>query len=308
MNILLTGSKGQLGKEVEKLVVNAGLNIIPMDLPEIDITDPDMLNRIFSELKPSIVINAAAYTAVDLAETQKDICYAVNISGPANLTQLCDKYNARLIHISTDYVFDGKGNTPYQEDDPVSPVNVYGHSKSEGEKAVIAGSGKHIVLRTSWLYGRYGKNFVKTMLRMGQEKKEIKVVNDQYGCPTCAYDLAKVILIIVQQFLDGKSYNSGIYQYCGSGITTWYDFAVSIFQFAGEIGLNKLPLVTPIPTSQFPTAAKRPLYTVLDCSKIKTSFGVELYPWKQSLKKTIQQIIESQSLEFLNNPCPNKEK
>jgi dTDP-4-dehydrorhamnose reductase len=297
MKVLLTGSKGQLGQEVEKLGMNAGLDIIPMDLPEIDITDSEMLTQIFSDLKPSIVINAAAYTAVDLAETQKDICYAVNSAGPANLTQLCDKYNARLIHISTDYVFDGKGNTPYQEDDPVSPVNVYGHSKAEGESAVIAGSGKHLVLRTSWLYGRYGKNFVKTMLRMGQEKKVIKVVNDQYGCPTCAYDLAKVIIIIAQQ-LESKSDTWGIYQYCGNGITTWYDFAVSIFQFAGEIGFNKIPVITSIPTSQFPTAAKRPLYTALDCSKTKSSFGVEIYPWRQSLKKTIQQIIESQGWNF----------
>jgi dTDP-4-dehydrorhamnose reductase len=298
MKILLTGSKGQLGREVEKSGISAGLDITPMDLPEIDITDSNMLIRIFSELKPSIVINAAAYTAVDPAETQKDICYAVNLDGPANLTRLCDKYNARLIHVSTDYVFDGKGNTPYQEDDPVSPINVYGHSKAEGEKAVIAGSGKHIVLRTSWLYGRYGKNFVKTMLRMGQEKREIKVVNDQYGCPTCAYDLAKVIILIAQQFSEGKSDNSGIYQYSGSGITTWYEFAVSIFQFAGEIGINKIPSVTPIPTSQFPTAAKRPLYTALDCAKIKMSFGVELTPWRHSLKKTIQQIIEDQGRNF----------
>jgi dTDP-4-dehydrorhamnose reductase len=297
MKVLLTGSKGQLGREVEKLSINAGLNIIPMDLPEIDITDSDMLTRIFSDVNPSIVINAAAYTAVDLAETQKDICYAVNLAGPTYLTRLCDKYNARLIHISTDYVFDGKGNTPYQEDDPVSPVNVYGHSKAEGESAVIAGSGKHLVLRTSWLYGRYGKNFVKTMLRMGQEKKVIKVVNDQFGCPTCAYDLAKAIIIIAQQIED-KSNNSGIYQYCGNGITTWYDFAVSIFQFAGKIGLNKKPLITPIPTSQFPTTAKRPLYTALDCSKTKRSFGVELNPWRQSLKKTIQQIIETQGWNF----------
>jgi dTDP-4-dehydrorhamnose reductase len=295
MKILLTGSKGQLGQEVEQSGIRAGLDITPMDLPEIDITDYHMLARIFSELRPSIVINAAAYTAVDPAETQKDICYAVNLDGPANLTRLCDKYNARLIHVSTDYVFDGKGNTPYREDDPVSPINVYGHSKAEGEMAVIAGFGKHIVLRTSWLYGRYGKNFVKTMLRMGQEKKEIKVVNDQYGCPTCAYDLAKVIIIIAQQFSEGKSDDSGIYQYSGSGITTWYEFAVSIFQLAGEIGINKIPSVTPIPTSQFPTAAQRPLYTALDCTKIKMSFGVDLNSWKQSLKKTIQQIIEGQS-------------
>jgi len=298
MKILLTGSKGQLGREVVKAGINAGLDIISMDLPEIDITDSEKLIRIFSELKPSIVINAAAYTAVDLAETQKNLCYAVNLDGPANLTRLCGKNKARLIHVSTDYVFDGKADKPYREIDPVSPVNVYGHSKAEGEKAVLAGPGQHIILRTSWLYGRYGKNFIKTMLRLGQEKKTIQVVNDQYGCPTCAYDLAEVIIVIAQQLMENQSNNSGIYHYCGNGITTWYEFAISIFQLAGELGLKNMPLVTPITTSQFPTAAKRPLYTALDCSVIGKSFGVELKPWKYSLKKTIHQIIDSQGWNF----------
>jgi dTDP-4-dehydrorhamnose reductase len=298
MKILLTGSKGQLGREVVKACINAGLDIISMDLPEIDITDSEKLIRIFSELKPSIVINAAAYTAVDLAETQKNLCYAVNLDGPANLTRLCGKNKARLIHISTDYVFDGKANKPYRENDPVSPVNVYGHSKAEGEKAVLAGPGKHIILRTSWLYGRYGKNFIKTMLRIGQERKTIQVVNDQYGCPTCAYDLAEVIIVIAQRLMEDQSNNSGIYHYCGNGITTWYEFAISIFQLAGELGLKNMPLVTPITTSQFPTPAKRPLYTALDCSVIEKSFGVELKPWKYSLKKTIHQIIDSQCWNF----------
>jgi len=298
MKILLTGSKGQLGREVVKAGINAGLDIISMDLPEIDITDSEKLIRIFSELKPSIVINAAAYTAVDLAEMQKNLCYAVNLDGPANLTRLCGKNKARLIHISTDYVFDGKANKPYGENDPVSPVNVYGHSKAEGEKAVLAGPGKHIILRTSWLYGRYGKNFIKTMLRMGQEKKTIQVVNDQYGCPTCAYDLAEVIIVIAQRLMEDQSNNSGIYHYCGKDITTWYEFAISIFQLAGELGLKNMPLVRPITTSQFPTAAKRPLYTALDCSLIEKSFGVELKPWKYSLKKTIHQIIDSQGWNF----------
>jgi dTDP-4-dehydrorhamnose reductase len=298
MKLLLTGSKGQLGQEVQKAGINAGLEIVSMDLPEIDITDYEKLDRIFSELKPSIVINGAAYTAVDLAETQKNICYAANVDGPANLTRLCGKNNVRLIHISTDYVFDGNGNIPYRENDPVSPVNVYGHSKAEGEKAVLKGPGEHIIIRTSWLYGRFGNNFVKTMLHLGAEKKSIRVVNDQYGCPTCAYDLAEVIIVIAQRLLEDKPTNSGIYHYCGNGITTWYEFAMAIFQIAGELGLSNVPLVIPIATSQFPTAAKRPLYTALDCSAIKKSFGVKLKPWKQSLQKTIHQIIDSQGRNF----------
>jgi dTDP-4-dehydrorhamnose reductase len=298
MKILLTGSKGQLGQEVEIAGLNAGWDIISMDLPEIDIAEINNLTRIFSELKPSIVINAAAYTAVDLAETQENTCYAVNLKGPANLAQLCSHYNSRLIHISTDYVFNGKGNRPYQEDDPVSPVNVYGYSKAEGEKAVLSGSGNHIVIRTSWLYGRYGKNFVKTMLRMGQEKKSIRVVNDQYGCPTCAYDLAEAIIVIAQRLVENRSNYSGLYHFCGNSIITWYEFAVSIFQFAGELGISDIPVVIPIPTSQFPTAAKRPLYTALDCSKIKKVFEIEFKPWQQSLKNTIHQIINSKDSNF----------
>jgi dTDP-4-dehydrorhamnose reductase len=298
MKILLTGSKGQLGQEVEKTGINAGLKIISMDLPELDITDYEKLGKIFSELKPAVVINAAAYTAVDLAETQKNICYAVNQSGPADLTRLCGKNNAHLIHISTDYVFDGRGNRPYREDDPVSPVNVYGHSKAEGEKAVLEGPDKYVILRTSWLYGRYGKNFVKTMLRLAQEKKSIQVVNDQYGCPTCAYDLAEVIVIIARRLLENKSSNAGIYHYCGKGITTWYEFAISIFQIAKELGLSHVPSVIPIDTSQFHTAAKRPPYTALDCSKIEKNFGIKLKPWRQSLEKTIHQIIDNQGWNF----------
>jgi dTDP-4-dehydrorhamnose reductase len=298
MKILLTGSKGQLGREVEKAGLNAGLDIISMDLPEIDITDSEKLARLFSGLKPSIVINAAAYTAVDLAESQKDICYAANLAGPANLTRLCNENKARLIHISTDYVFDGRGSTPYREDDPVSPVNVYGHSKAEGEKAVLAGHDKHIILRTSWLYGRYGNNFVKTMLRLGQEKKSLQVVNDQYGCPTCAYDLAEAIMVIVQRILKDMSNISGIYHYCGNGITTWYEFAKQIFQIVGELGLSNVPMVTPITTSQFPTAAKRPLYTALDCSEIQKNFGIRLKPWRVSLKQTIHQIIDNQDNNY----------
>jgi dTDP-4-dehydrorhamnose reductase len=298
MKILLTGSKGQLGREVEIKGLNAGWDIISMDLPEINIADINNLTRIFSEIKPSIVINAAAYTAVDLAETQKNTCYAVNLKGPANLAQLCSQYNSRLIHISTDYVFNGKGNRPYQEDDPVSPVNVYGYSKAEGEKAVLFGSGDHIVIRTSWLYGRYGKNFVKTMLRMGREKKSIRVVNDQYGCPTCAYDLAEAIIVIAQRLIEKRSNYSGLYHFCGNSIITWYEFAVSIFQFAGELGISDIPVVIPIPTSQFPTAAKRPLYTALDCSKIKKVFEIDVKPWQKSLKKTIHQIITSKDSNF----------
>ena len=298
MKILLTGSKGQLGREVVEAGIHSGLEIIPMDLPEIDITDFENLAGIFSDLKPSIVINAAAYTAVDLAETQKNICFATNLDGPADLSRLCNNNKAHLVHISTDYVFDGRTNTPYREYDPVSPINVYGQSKAQGEKAVLAMNGRHIIIRTSWLYGRYGKNFVKTMLRMGQEKKSIDVVNDQYGCPTCAYDLSEAIIDIVRQILEGKSYTSGVYHYCGKGITTWYEFALSIFQIATELGLKEIPHLTPISTSQFPTAAKRPLYTALDCSQIEHTFGIRIKSWEKSLKKTIQQIIESQGWNF----------
>ncbi len=299
MTILLVGSRGQLGREVEnKKAARSGSDMVAMDLPEIDITDLAKLSQMFSELKPSIVINTAAYTAVDAAETQADLCYAVNRDGPANLAGLCVKTGATLIHISTDYVFDGSGNTPYHEDDPVSPIGVYGKSKAEGENAVMARTGEHIVIRTSWIYGKYGKNFVKTMLRLAMEKDTLHVVNDQYGCPTCAADLAEAVLMIADFLEKQNGHEGGIYHYCGEGITTWYDFATSIFDIAAELGLAKVPKVVPVSTAQFPTAAKRPLFSALDCSGIEKSFGIGLRPWKQSLKRTIQEMVTRQGWNF----------
>lgn len=292
MTILLIGSKGQLGQEIEKKGKTLfESNMVAMDLPEIDITDNRVLEKIFLNLAPSIVINTAAYTAVDLAETEKEICYAANFSGPSNLARLCKRNNATLIHISTDYVFNGKSNTPYGENDPVSPLGVYGESKAEGEKAVLAESDKHIIVRTSWLYGRYGKNFVKTMLRMGKEKDTLRVVSDQYGCPTCAADLAEAVLTVTGSLMNGMVPNRGIYHYCGEGVTTWYDFAVAIFDIAVELGFGPAPAIVPIPTEEYPTPAKRPDYSALDCTRIKRDFGIITFPWQKSLRKTIRDIL-----------------
>ncbi|MFO8085835.1 MAG: dTDP-4-dehydrorhamnose reductase, partial [Desulfobacterales bacterium] len=270
MTILLVGSSGQLGREViEKGKFLFGSEMVAMDLPEIDITEYSKLSDIFYELRPSIVINTAAYTAVDAAETQKDLCYAVNRDGPANLARLCRKSRAALIHISTDYVFNGNIKRPYNEDDPVCPLGIYGTSKAEGEKAVLAESDDCVIIRTSWLYSRHGKNFVKTMLRIAMQKDTIKVVSDQYGCPTCAADLADAVLVIAKALIKKTPQKHCLYHYCGKGITTWYDFAVSIFDIAGRVGLSKIPTVVPISTAQFPTAAKRPVFSALDCSSIE---------------------------------------
>jgi dTDP-4-dehydrorhamnose reductase len=292
MTILLVGSSGQLGREViEKGKVLFGSEMVAMDLPEIDITEFSKLSDIFYGLSPSIVINTAAYTAVDAAETQKDLCYAVNRDGPANLARLCRKSRAALIHISTDYVFDGKSKRPYSEDDPVCPLGIYGASKAEGEKAVLAESDNCVIIRTAWLYSRHGKNFVKTMLRVAMEKDTIKVVSDQYGCPTCAADLADAVLVITEALKKKAPPKRCLYHYCGKGITTWYDFAVSIFDIAGRAGLSKLPTVVPISTAQFPTAAKRPVFSALDCSSIEEDYGIKPRPWKQSLTSTIQNLM-----------------
>ncbi len=295
MTILLIGAKGQLGRELDlKGKALFGSDMTAMDLPEIDITDYSALADIFTRLAPSVVINASAYTAVDVAESQKELCFAVNRDGPAHLAKLCRKHQASLIHISTDYVFDGKAGRPYREDDPVSPIGVYGRSKAEGEKAVLTESGPHAVVRTSWLYGRYGNNFVKTMLRLAKQKDVIQVVSDQYGCPTSAADLAEAVLAMTDSVLKKKAFSHSVYHYCGEGITTWYDFAVAIFDISVRLGLKNIPAIKPITTAQFPTAAKRPAFSALDCSSIEKDFSIRLRPWRESLTRMLQDVVTSQ--------------
>ncbi len=290
MKILVTGSKGQLGRELTRQSKDFGFEVLAADLPELDITDLIQVEDMVEKSQASLVINAAAYTNVDRAETEQELAFAVNTTGPANLAVSCAKVDIPLIQISTDFVFDGKKGTPYIETDPVSPLSVYGKSKADGDNKVRSKAKKHIILRTSWLYGLYGQNFVKTMLRLGNEKESIKVVADQFGSPTSATDLAETLLAIADKIQNSSTVNWGTYHYCGHGVTTWHGFAEKIFEIARKYESIKITNVKPVTTSEYSTKAKRPSFSALDCSLIKKYFEITPEPWQKSLEIIINQI------------------
>ena len=291
MKLLIIGSKGQLGSELVRECKRSNFIFLAVDLPEFDITDPSCVEKTLVEFNPSIIINASAYTNVDDAETNPKIAFSVNRDGPTNLAMCCYKKKIPIIHISTDYVFDGSNDQPYVETDPVSPLGVYGKSKEEGESRLRSKLKQHIILRTSWLYGKNGNNFVKTMLRYGNEKEILKVVSDQYGCPTCAADLAEAALDISKQISQNSKIIWGTYHYCGLGITTWHKFSETIFEIASQYRNFKVLSVEAITTAEYPTRVKRPRFSALDCNLIKKRFGINIRPWQESLKKTIERIM-----------------
>jgi dTDP-4-dehydrorhamnose reductase len=287
MKVLITGSNGQLGSEIKELASDyENLECIFKDLPGLDICDTDALNTFIIDQHINVVINCAAYTAVDKAEEDPEIAEQVNTKAVLNLVNALEKVDGKLIHISTDYVFDGNHSQPYKESDPVSPVGVYGETKRAGELAVLNSSIDAIVIRTSWLYSGYGNNFLKTMLRLGNEKKSIQVVFDQKGTPTFANNLAKTCLDILS---DASSTNlskkGSLYHYSNEGVTSWYDFASAIMEIS-----NIDCKVIPIETKDYPTQARRPLYSVLDKSKIKSDFKVTIPHWRDSLANCIKKI------------------
>ena len=253
------------------------------------------MEKALSAYQPVLIINAAAYTNVDKAESEPDLAFAVNRDGPDNLAGACASANLPFIHISTDYVFGGQKKSPYIETDQVSPLGVYGKSKEQGEKMVRSRTEKHIILRTSWLYGVHGDNFVKTMLSLGREKKAIKVVSDQYGSPTSAADLAEAVLTIADLIISSSKIIWGTYHYCGQGITTWHEFAKRIFEIAGRHDAMKVEKIEPIKTIDYPTLAKRPLFSTLDCSLIEKSFGIKAKPWQESLEVAIDRLFTAKS-------------
>lgn len=282
MKIIVTGSKGQLGRSIADLAGSyPNLSFIFTDVEELDITDSTLVNRFLSLEKPDAVVNCAAYTAVDKAEKEEKLAEMINHHAAANLAIACKKLGTKLIHISTDYLFDGNKSTPYHEKDIVRPKSVYGITKLEGETAVLRAEIKSIIIRTSWLYSAYGNNFVKTMLRYGREKEQLGVVSDQIGTPTYAGDLAKVILDILQKTdSDQSKFIPGIYHFSNEGVASWYDFTKAIFELVPEIKCS----VNPIETSAYPLPAARPAYSVLNKSKIKTTFGITIPYWRDSLK------------------------
>jgi dTDP-4-dehydrorhamnose reductase len=286
INILVTGSNGQLGKELQ-YISNKFLDFhfIFTTKEELLIQDESVVHYFFEKYTPLYCINCAAYTAVDNAETEKELAYAINVIGTKNLAEAATKFNCTLIHISTDYVFDGEKKAPYLETDVANPLNYYGFTKLEGEKIVLQESIKNIIIRTSWLYSSYGNNFVITMLRLMQEKESINVINDQIGAPTYASSLANLILEIINKIENEQLIFQGIFHYSSTAEISWFDFANAIKEFS-----NSTCLVNSITTSNYPTAAKRSLYSVLDKTKIITILGLELKNWKKELKECIAKI------------------
>ena len=287
MNILITGSNGQLGSEIKDLVTNyKNFNFFFMDFPELNICKSEELNAFIVDQNINTVINCAAYTAVDKAEKDEHTAQKVNSEGVLNLVNALKKVNGKLIHISTDYVFDGNHSQPYKESDPVSPVGVYGETKRAGELAVLNSSIDALVIRTSWMYSVYGNNFLKTMLKLGHDKDELGVIFDQVGTPTNASDLAKTCLDILAYSIEANINSKGkIYHYSNEGVTSWYDFSKAIMEL-GSIDCK----IRPIETKDYPTPAKRPHYSVLNKSKIKTDFNIQIPNWRDSLDKCIEKL------------------
>ena len=269
--ILITGAKGQLGTELAKLLPEAILT----DVADLDITNAQAVNDFVKSHGIDTIINAAAYTAVDKCEDEEELAFKINVDGPRNLAMS----GAKIVHISTDYVFDGTGHLPYTEDDDPAPTSAYGRTKLAGEWQVLDNAKIGVIIRTAWLYSPYGNNFVKTMRKLGAEKEEINVVADQIGTPTYAADLAKAIVEIIPQM---NEQNKGVYHFTNEGVCSWYDFATEIMAMSG---LNCK--VNPIPTSAYPTKAKRPHYSVLSKQKIKQTFGMEIEHWRKSLEKCL---------------------
>jgi dTDP-4-dehydrorhamnose reductase len=273
--IIVTGSNGQLGKELKKLAASfPSFEFIFLSREDLPIHHFEMVRHYFSVYYPDYLINCAAYTAVDRAEEEKDKAFQVNGEAVGVLAAVCKEQHCKFIHISTDYVFDGTATEPYKEDSPTNPQSVYGSSKLEGEKQAFQFNPDTIIIRTSWVYSEFGKNFVKTMLKLMSEREEINVVNDQVGSPTYAADLAESIL----QIISADNWQPGIYHYNNDGVISWYDFALAIKELTGAT-CNVLP----IPTTQYPTPAKRPAYSVLDNGKIRETFGMAEKNWKDSL-------------------------
>ncbi|QDF75868.1 MULTISPECIES: dTDP-4-dehydrorhamnose reductase [Shewanella] len=284
MKVLVTGCNGQVGHcLVEQLQGKA--EVLAVDSQELDITQQQMVNDIVNGFNPDVIINAAAHTAVDRAETEQELSYKVNCDGPKYLAQAAQSIGASILHISTDYVFEGNKDGLYNEDDVTNPQGVYGTSKLAGEQAVIQACDKHIILRTAWVFGQHGNNFVKTMLRLGQERDSLSIVGDQFGGPTYAADIAAALICIALQSHAGKN-AWGVYHFSGMPYVNWYQFADQIFIQAVEQNvLGKAPTLTSIATHQYPTPAKRPTNSKLDCNKIKSIFGIKPSDWQKALTK-----------------------
>lgn len=280
--ILVTGANGQLGSEIRQLSSKyPSYNFLFTTKDNLPVENAIAVNTFFDKQRVDFCVNCAAYTAVDKAENEKEKAFLINADAAGLLASTCHDHHTKLIHISTDYVYDGSTPAPLKEEDAVAPLNVYGSSKLKGEELTLNRNPSALIIRTSWVYSAYGNNFVKTMLRLFKEKESIQVVNDQYGCPTYAADLAGIIMNCIEDMKNNTEY-TGIVNYCNSGITTWFDFALAIKEF-----VNSACKIIPVSTSQYPTAAKRPQHSVLDTSKIRKMLETGIPLWKDSLQKCL---------------------
>ena len=286
MKILVTGANGQVGYCLQQQLIEANWDFIALTRNDLDISDAEAVENIVTRARPNIIINAAAYTAVDKAEQEQAIAYAINRDGPANLARAAKNINAAILHISTDYVFSGDATGTYREEDATAPQGIYGQSKLQGEQAVVAANEKHIILRTAWVFGEHGNNFVKTMIRLGRTRDTLGIVADQEGGPTYAGDIAKALLAIAKHYAEGNPTPWGIYHYSGLPHISWFGFAQQIFAEAERAGIYEKPTprLNAITTSDYPTPAKRPANSKLDCSKIERAFRLAPSNWQAALK------------------------
>jgi len=291
MKVFVTGGEGQLGMELIAQAASHGIDILAPPLAQMDLTRPEQVDRAWESFHPAAVINAAAYTAVDRAESEPGLAFAVNAEAPGYIARRCAREQIPLIHISTDYVFDGRKGSPYREDDPVAPLGVYGRSKAAGEAGVRRHLNRHLIVRTAWLYSAHGANFVKTVMRLVAERDELRIVDDQIGCPTCAADLADALLQIVRGLAPHAEAPWGTYHYCGRGVTSWHGMARHVLETLKTRGRIASFRLQPIATSEYPTPARRPPYSVLDCTRIEAAFGICRPSWQQSIEKTVDRLL-----------------
>ncbi len=288
MRLLVFGAEGQLGFELCRIAKPEGIEVLGTTRREADVTKFSQVVAALEDSGCALVINAAAYTAVDRAENDRDAAFAVNRDGAQNIARACERMDTPLIHISTDYVFDGTKSSAYSEDDPVRPLSVYGSSKEAGDRAVRAAFARHIILRCSWVYGAGGQNFVKTMLRLAEGSDLLQIVDDQFGCPTSARDIAGAILAIAPVLNDDRW---GTYHFCNAGRASWYGFAKEIFLQRTKITGAREPRILPITTADYPTPARRPANSELDCTKFASTFGIAPRCWRSALAEAFDEML-----------------
>ncbi|MGD9806356.1 MAG: dTDP-4-dehydrorhamnose reductase [Hyphomicrobiaceae bacterium] len=292
MKVLVIGTQGQLARSLITAKPTVGMSIACIGRPALDLADTEGTKSVVAEAKPDLVINAAAYTAVDRAETEVEAAFAVNAAGPEALAQVCQRLSIPIIHLSTDYVFDGTKKSPYVEEDPVAPLGVYGRSKLEGERRVATACPRHIILRTAWVHSPFGDNFVKTMLRLAGTRDEISVVDDQIGSPTFAPHLAAVILELARRIANERELLWGIYHAAGDGNATWCGLAREVFEVSSRLG-GPVASIRPISTAEYPTLAQRPANSRLDCGRLRCSLGAGLPPWQQGVAECVAWLLAS---------------